>query len=166
MLFDITQRKRANKPCGIPRRSIIRWSKVCRKNILRKDLDGRFTFANGVFCRYMNRSVDGSSEKEIAICFPDSLAEKFRQDDRRVLACGQLFQNHRTKRSSDGEERFVEVIKTPLFNAERQPVGLQVIFWDVTERKRAEVRLEQVHRQLLETSRRAGMAEVANQRSS
>src|SRR6267378_3641457 len=34
-------------------------------------------------------------------------------------------------------------------------------FRDVTERKRAEAELENVHKQLLDTSRRAGMAEVA-----
>jgi signal transduction histidine kinase len=35
------------------------------------------------------------------------------------------------------------------------------IQWELTERKRTEAKLEQVHKQLLETSRRAGMAEVA-----
>lgn len=41
-------------------------------------------------------------------------------------------------------------------------IGLVLNFRDITERRRAEFELEQAHRQLLETSRQAGMAEVAS----
>lgn len=40
-------------------------------------------------------------------------------------------------------------------------VGIVVTFRDITARRRAEVELENINRQLLETSRQAGMAEVA-----
>src|SRR5882757_1403234 len=42
-----------------------------------------------------------------------------------------------------------------------QQVGVVVSFRDITARKQAEFELEQAHKQLLETSRQAGMAEVA-----
>lgn len=45
----------------------------------------------------------------------------------------------------------------------RRPVGeqIQIIAHDITERKQAEAELAELNRRLLETSRRAGMAEVA-----
>ncbi len=40
-------------------------------------------------------------------------------------------------------------------------VGVVINYRDITERKRSEANLESIHRELLETSRQAGMAEVA-----
>jgi PAS domain S-box-containing protein len=40
-------------------------------------------------------------------------------------------------------------------------VGLVINFRDITERKRAEAELENIHKQLIEASRRGGMAEIA-----
>src|SRR5205823_4224975 len=42
-----------------------------------------------------------------------------------------------------------------------QPILAVVTISDITERKRAEAELEAAHKKLLETSRQAGMAEVA-----
>jgi signal transduction histidine kinase len=53
------------------------------------------------------------------------------------------------------------VIKSPLFDAATNLMGIQIIFWDVTERKLAEARLEEAQKAMLDTSRQAGMAEVA-----
>ena len=43
----------------------------------------------------------------------------------------------------------------------REPLGAVVVAQDITERRRAEQELEEVHKQLLIASRQAGMAEVA-----
>jgi PAS domain S-box-containing protein len=131
------------------------------QNILRKDLQGRFTFANAFFCRTIGKSIEQIIGKTDYDLFPRAFAEKFRQDDQKVLASGKPFQTVEDNRNAAGENIYVEVIKTPLCDSEKRLVGLQIIFWDVTSRKQAEDKLEQVHRQLLETSRRAGMAEVA-----
>ena len=56
--------------------------------------------------------------------------------------------------------RVVERSSKPQRIAE-QTVGRVWSFHDITERKRAEAELDRVHRQLLATSRQAGMAEVA-----
>ncbi len=49
----------------------------------------------------------------------------------------------------------------PILGEGGRPEGVTVFGRDVTERKAAEVRLGELHRHLLEASRRAGMAEVA-----
>jgi PAS domain S-box-containing protein len=59
------------------------------------------------------------------------------------------------------------VRRTVMSNAQRlvgqtgQPLGALAVVEDITERRVAEAELERVHKQLLEASRQAGMAEVA-----
>jgi PAS domain S-box-containing protein len=55
----------------------------------------------------------------------------------------------------------VEYTCTPINDEHGNFGGVVVVFTDVTQRKLAEAKLEQMHRQLLDTSRQAGMAEVA-----
>jgi C4-dicarboxylate-specific signal transduction histidine kinase len=59
----------------------------------------------------------------------------------------------------DGHELPVELVITPIRHGDT--VLFSAFLHDITERKRAEIELQQMHRQLLETSRHAGMAEVA-----
>ena len=49
----------------------------------------------------------------------------------------------------------------PILDAKGRPVGVTVFGRDITERKRAEARQNELHRSLMEASRQAGMAEVA-----
>ena len=74
--------------------------------------------------------------------FPEALADKFRQDDRTVVETGQLFETVEENRR-DGETRYMEVMKSPVRDAAGKIVGVQVVFWDVTDRKKAEAALEQ-----------------------
>ena len=61
----------------------------------------------------------------------------------------------------DGTSFPVEYTCAPIHDEKGSFAGTVVIFTDVTESKRAEMELEQMHAQLLDTSRQAGMAEVA-----
>jgi signal transduction histidine kinase len=53
------------------------------------------------------------------------------------------------------------MVRSALLDSDRQPIGIQGIFWDLSERQRAERELASAHRQLVAASRRVGMAEVA-----
>jgi PAS domain S-box-containing protein len=61
----------------------------------------------------------------------------------------------------DGTSFPVEYTSTPIHDETGRHAGTVVIFTDVTESRRAESELEEMHKQLLDTSRQAGMAEVA-----
>jgi C4-dicarboxylate-specific signal transduction histidine kinase len=93
--------------------------------------------------------------------FPAELADKYRRDDQQVMADGKLFETVEETQNAQGEKIYVQVVKTPLYGPDNEPVGLQVIFWDVTARKQAEEALEKLNKQLVLASRQAGMAEVA-----
>jgi PAS domain S-box-containing protein len=120
------------------------------QNILRKDLAGRFTFVNEFFCRTIGKSKEEILGKTDFDLFPAELAAKFRLDDERVIANGRLFETEEENRSVDGQMVYVQVSKTPLYDAEQKPIGLQIVYWDVTARKKAQADLA-YERDLLKT---------------
>lgn len=73
---------------------------------------------------------------------PRDLAEKYRKDDLRVMQERLVWQEVEENSLPNGERIFVQVVKTPLINAGGEVVGVQGIFWDITERKRAETERE------------------------
>jgi len=129
-------------------------------HVLRKDLQGRFTFANRSFCRLVGKSLAEIQGKTDYDLYPPAMAEKFRHDDRRVAESGELFDDVETNQQ-DGELRYVQVMKSPVRDAEGKTVGTQAVFWDVTERKRAESERERA-KEAAEAANRAKSAFVAN----
>ena len=106
--------------------------------MLRKDLSGRFTFANRLLCEAFKRPVEaiiGHSDHDF---FPRELAEKYRADDRLVLETRCNFETTEEFQSPTGERRYTHVVKSPVYDAANNLVGIQGIFSDVTEKERAE----------------------------
>ncbi|MHC4432693.1 MAG: PAS domain-containing protein, partial [Planctomycetota bacterium] len=118
-------------------------------HVLRKDIDGRFTFANQSFCDLLGKPLEEIVGKTDFDFYPDELAQKYHQDDRRVIETGELFEAVEENKKN-GETLYVEVMKAPVRDAGGRIVGVQVIFWDVTEREKAEKDLA-YERFLLET---------------
>jgi two-component system NtrC family sensor kinase len=111
--------------------------------ILCKDLDGIFTFANQKFCKELGTTLENFIGKTDFDFFPAELAEKYRRDDKDVIDSGQVLdvvEEHITPR---GEKLYVQVMKTPLFGPDGHAIGIQGIFWDVTQRMRAEEKLRE-----------------------
>ena len=71
-------------------------------------------------------------------------------------AVGEMINYHKS-----GAEVFVEWIAVPLRDKKGSIVNLVAVQRDITQRKEAEAEIQLMHRQLLDASRRAGMAEVA-----
>jgi PAS domain S-box-containing protein len=63
--------------------------------------------------------------------------------------------------SPEGKPRVLDISLSPIFRGEGKPVGVTLFGRDITARKEAEARLEEMHRSLVEVSRQAGKAEVA-----
>jgi len=125
------------------------------QNILRKDRDGFFTFANQRFCAILGKTLNQIVGKTDFDFFPSELAEKYRQDDIKVMETGKALELVEAHRTPSGDKLYVQVIKTPIYDFEGKVIGAQGIFWDVTERKRAEEALsesERRYRQLTEAS--------------
>src|SRR5438552_4745861 len=131
------------------------------QNIFRKDLSGKYTFANRAFCATLGRpptEIIGKLDRDL---FPAELAARFRREDEQLLTAGKQVESEQNYPTPTGGQICVLMIKTPLFDTDGRSSGRQGICWDISERKRAESELVAVHRQLIQASRRVGMAEVA-----
>ena len=129
-------------------------------HVLRKDLDGRFTFANRSFCALLGKRLDEIRGKNDFDFYPPELAKKYREDDARVAQTGQVLECVE-ENQQDGQTRYVEVMKSPIHDAGGRIVGTQVIFWDVTERKLAEEQLARA-KEAAEAANRAKSVFLAN----
>jgi sigma-B regulation protein RsbU (phosphoserine phosphatase) len=111
------------------------------QNIFRKNLNYQFTFANQQFCRTLGRTLEEIVGKTDFDFFPRDLAEKYQRDDRRVLEIGQLYQTVEEHQPPGGTKLYVQVVKTPLREANGRIIGLQAIFWDITQQRVAEEKI-------------------------
>ena len=123
------------------------------QNIFRKDLRGRFTFANSRFQAEMKRPLEEIVGKTDFDFFPHDLAERYRRDDQAVIRTGTPFETVEEHVKPGGEKIYVQVIKTAVYDDRDMVIGTQGMFWDVTEKKRSEEMLEQKNRQLEEAAR-------------
>jgi PAS domain S-box-containing protein len=112
-------------------------------HLICKDRSGRFRFANGLFCRELGKSLSEVVGKTDYDFFSKELAEKYRADDLHVSETGAVLQTVEEHRLPTGARKQVEVLKAPLRNAAGSVIGVQVAFWDVTARIRAEEELKE-----------------------
>lgn len=131
------------------------------QNIFRKDLRGRFTFANSRFQAEMGKTLDEIVGKTDFDFFPQELAERYRRDDQAVIRTGKPFETVEEHVKPGGEKIYVQVMKTAVYDDHNMVIGTQGMFWDVTEKKRSEQMLEEKNRQLEEAARAERQAREA-----
>jgi PAS domain S-box-containing protein len=120
-------------------------------HIYAKDKDGRFIYANKSYCDRLGVSLEELLGKDDYDIHPIQLAEKYNQDDLRVMSQGRKESLEELWQSLSHEERWVQVIKVPLRNeADDEVIGTIGIFWDITEKKQTEIFLAE-ERNLLRT---------------
>jgi len=127
-------------------------------NVFRKDAEGRYTYANALFCATVGKPIDQLLGRTDFDVFVPELAVKYRQADLRMLAGREAVEEveeHRTaacgphcrcgrRGADDSDTTFVQVVLTPVLDAAGRAVGSQGVFWDVTPRVAAERRLRRV----------------------
>jgi PAS domain S-box-containing protein len=118
------------------------------QNVFRKDLQGRFTFANQQYCKHYKCRLEDILGKTDFDFFPKELAEKYEKDDRRVMETGQTYEIIEEHQPLGQEKTIVQVVKTPLYSADGSIIGLQGIFWDITAQKLAEEQIRRANTEL------------------
>lgn len=131
--------------------------------LLAKDTEGRIVLINPAGLNYLQRQTEGEVlGKTVRDFFPLEIAESFAADDQLALEGQSILNREEYFPDHAGEQRWVLTSKLPLRDqADGRPTGLISISRDITGIKQSEQKLESLHRELIATSRRAGMAEVA-----
>jgi PAS domain S-box-containing protein len=112
-------------------------------SVFRKDAAYRLVFGNQKFCETIGMPLETFQGKTDFELFPKDLAEKYRRDDVRIAETGQVIEDIEEILHPDGQRFYIQTLKGPVRDAEGQVIGIQGMFWDVTDRKRAE---EALHR--------------------
>jgi sigma-B regulation protein RsbU (phosphoserine phosphatase) len=121
------------------------------QGVFRRDAQGRFTFANRTYCKYHHVKSEDIIGKTDFDLYPKEAAEKYWHDDLKIMEKGETVEIlEETQPVGTEEKQYHHVIKTPLRDATSRVIGLQGMFWDVTEKKRAD---EQIRRTTAELSR-------------
>ncbi|MEJ5222964.1 MAG: diguanylate cyclase [Anaerolineales bacterium] len=111
--------------------------------IFRKNLNGQYNFVNQIYCEKLSKTPDEILGKTDIELYPENIARKHIETDRLVLESGQPYASIDHNNSDDNHPQHIEFIKTPVRNAEGKVIGVQGIFWDVTERINAELESRQ-----------------------
>ena len=113
------------------------------QNIVRKNLEGRFIFANQKFCQTIGKSMNEILGKTDYDLSPKHLADKYRRDDLLVIETGEPYATTESHPGSREEQDdiHIETVKTPLRDSSGNISGIQCMFWDVTERHQMEEQL-------------------------
>lgn len=140
---DITQRRLAEEKLRDSEALYHSLVETLPQHIFRKDLQERFTFANSRFCQSLGRPLEEIIGKTDFDFFPPELAAKYQRDDREILATGRTCETVEEHQPPGRDKMYVQVVKTPLWDAQGRIIGLQGIFWDITARVQAEQQAQQ-----------------------
>lgn len=102
-------------------------------HVVQKDCEGKFVFATQSFCNLMNIKLHEIVNKTDFDLFPLEAAQKYRKDDLQVIQTGRVFNDVQLTQLADGRQSYMQVRKAPLKDSTDNIVGVQVIFWDVTD---------------------------------
>ena len=162
---DISERKQVEEALARERLLLRTLIDTLPDYVYAKDAEGRFATANIAVARQMGFSspneIVGKSDFDL---FPHELAAQYRADELKIIQSGQGLSNHEgptVDKSKEKENRWVSTTKVILRDAEGKVTGFIGLGRDITVIKEAEAKLDQSRKELLEASRRAGMAEVA-----
>ncbi len=135
---DISERKRAEEALRASQALYCSLVEHLPQCVFRKDREGRFLFCNQRFADDVGRPVAEILGQTDAAFFPPHLAQAYRQDDLSVMETGQTLDKTEEHRTVEGRKMFVQIVKTPLRDAAGAIVGIQGIFWDISERLRTD----------------------------
>jgi len=142
---DITERKRAEEALRVGEAKHRMLLESLPQKIFFKDRNSVYVSCNENYARDLNikpEEIAGRTDYEF---YPKELAEKYRADDRRIMEAGGT-EEIEEKYIQHGNEISVHTVKTTVKDEQGNAIGILGIFWDITERRRAEEEIKSLAR--------------------
>ena len=159
---DITERKQAEAELARERDLLKTLLDNSPDQIYFKDEQSRFVkYTNSLAQRFGVQAAELNGKTDFDF-FDECHASTAFADEREIMRTGQpILGKVEHEIQKGGKESWVLTAKMPLKDNAGQIIGTFGISKDITAMKKAESALEQMHQRLMESSRLAGMAEVA-----
>jgi len=161
--MDTTQQKQAGTESDYERDLLRALMEKSSDSIYFKDCESRFIRCSASQAKTFHvQSPDELIGKRDSDFFAGEHAREAFEDERKIIQTGEPMVGKMEREAyPDGRVTWALTGKWPLRNESGEIVGTFGISKDITAIKEAEEKLNQVHKQLIDTSRQAGMAEVA-----
>jgi len=154
LLKEIAERKRTEQSLRESESLYQSLVDVLPQNVYRTDLQGRVTFGNRAYLAGLGVGLDECLGKTAFDLFPKELAEKYTADDKRVIETGEVLKTvEKHRQRSTGKMLYVQTVRAPVRDPGGTIIGVEGIFWDITESRSAEKALresEQRYRAIFE----------------
>src|SRR5688500_6499238 len=111
-----------------------------------KDLEGRFSYVNSEFCRFVGVPAEEILGRTDADLFPRALVLKFKAEDLRVLSTKRPSHNSEAHELPGGRKACTQSIKAGVSKSDGNISGVQGMLWAMTERLQRESQLRQVQK--------------------
>jgi PAS domain S-box-containing protein len=143
IIIDVTERYLAEQELRSSQALYQSLVETIPQSLTRKDRQGRVTFGNSRYFEDLMAKPEDIYGKTDFDFHPRELAERYWQDDLRVLNNGEVIDRIEPHVRGDGKEIIVRTLKTPIRNAAGEIEGVQVMFWDITEEQQRQEQIRQ-----------------------
>ena len=113
-----------------------------------KDADSRFVAVNRAFGEAVEMEPESLINNTCEVCFGEEEAQKFREDDLKVMGGGKQEIYEEKIIDSQKNEIWLETIKSPILEKSGKIIGTVGIARDITTRKKGEEALQKAHDEL------------------
>ena len=113
-----------------------------------KDINGIHVAINRQFCQATGKTIQEILGKTDLELWKPSDAERFRQEDLDLIAAPAASVLEQLVTTVDGGERWFSTTKNPVYTATGELLGIAGVSFDITDRKNAEIALENLKDEL------------------
>jgi PAS domain S-box-containing protein len=107
------------------------------QKIFHKDTDSTYVSCNENYAKDFGITPDQIKGKTDYDLFAKELAKRYVEADRNIIKSGKIM-DIEEKYLVDGQEEWVQTIKTPIKDRKGNVTGVLGVFWNITERKRSQ----------------------------